>query len=173
MNDELPSEAELTDGVGYVAQLRPALVRYFRRKTGNPAEAEDLAHDVMVRSLTHAHWKTEAEAKGYIFRSAVNRWRDRHRRQVTQGITVPWDEDTASESGAGNSPERVLIGEEELNRVLEALQTLSPRTRSVLMLVKLENMKIANVAATLGISVRTVNNDLVRALARLAQLRQP
>jgi DNA-directed RNA polymerase specialized sigma24 family protein len=34
-------------------------------------------------------------------------------------------------------------------------------------------MKIANVAATLGISVRTVNNDLVRALARLAQLRQP
>jgi RNA polymerase sigma factor (sigma-70 family) len=170
--DELPASAELPDGVRYVAQLRPSLVRYFRRKTGNPAEAEDLAHDVMVRALTHAHWKTEAEAKGYLFRSAVNRWRDRHRRQLTQGVTVSWDEDTATESGAGNSPERVLIGEEELGRVVEALQTLSPRTRSVLMLVKLENMKIASVASTLGISVRTVNNDLTRALACLAKLRQ-
>jgi DNA-directed RNA polymerase specialized sigma24 family protein len=41
------------------------------------------------------------------------------------------------------------------------------------MLVKLENMKIADVATALGISVRTVNNDLAKVLARLAQLRRP
>jgi RNA polymerase sigma-70 factor (ECF subfamily) len=136
-------------------------------------EAEDLAQDVIVRALTHAHWKTQAEAKGYLFRCAVNRWRDRGRRLQTHGVVVAWDDDSAAESGAENSPERVLIGEEELNRVVRALRTLSPRARSVLMLVKLENMKIANVAATLGISVRTVNNDLAKAMARLAQLRGP
>jgi RNA polymerase sigma-70 factor (ECF subfamily) len=171
MIEDLPAGDELPDGVGYVANLRPALVRYFTRKTGSAVEAEDLAQDVIVRALTHAHWKTQAQAKGYIFRSAVNRWRDRRRRLRTQGVIVDWNEDSAVESGAEKSPERVLIGEEELSRVLQALRTMDPRSRTVLMLVKLENMKIANVAAALGVSVRTVNNDLARAMARLAQLR--
>jgi RNA polymerase sigma factor (sigma-70 family) len=173
MNNRLASQVDIPDGISLVAQMRPALVKYFQRKTGSAVEAEDLAQDVIVRALTHAHWKTEAEAKGYIFRSAVNRYRDRRRRLQTQGVTLVWSEESAYESGAEHSPERVLIGEEELNRVVQALRKLNPRTRSVLMLVKLENMKIANVATTLGVSVRTVNNELARAMARLAQLRRP
>lgn len=171
MSIDSPQQVEVQNGASLVAQMRPALVKYFKRKTGSAVEAEDLAQDVITRALTHAHWKTEAEARGYIFRSAVNRWRDRRRRQQTHGVTVVWNEDSASESGAENSPDCVLMGEEELNRVVQALQKLSPRTRSVLMLVKLENMKIASVASALGVSVRTVNNDLTKALAKLAQLR--
>ena len=161
----------IPDPTGLVAQMRPALVKYFKRKTGSAVEAEDLAQDVLVRALTHADWKSQAQAKGYIFRIAVNRWRDRHRRLQTRGVTVVWDEDTAYESGAENSPECVLIGQEDLNQVLQALRELDPRSRDVLMLIKLEQMKVASVAAALGVSVRTVNKDLAKAVARLAQLR--
>lgn len=170
-NDAPPTG--VSNGIGFVAQLRPALIKYFRRKTGNPVEAEDLAQDVIVRALTHANWKTQEEAKGYIFRSAVNRWRDRYRRLQTHGVNVDWDDESAFELDAENSPERVLIGEEELNRVLDGLRALSPRARNVLMLVKLENMKISSVATALGISVRTVNYDLASAMAQLARLRRP
>lgn len=172
MRYDSSQQVEISNGAGFVTQLRPALVKYFKRKTGNAVEAEDLAQDVIVRALTHAHWKTEEEAKGYIFRSAVNRWHDRHRRLQTQGATVIWNDNSACESAAEPTPERVLMGEEELRRVLQALRALSPRTRSVLMLVKLENMKISSVATALGVSVRTVNNDLAAAMARLAQLRR-
>ncbi|MGH8250831.1 MAG: RNA polymerase sigma factor [Steroidobacteraceae bacterium] len=151
--------------------MRPALVKYFKRKTGSAVEAEDLAHEVIVRILTHVDWKSQAQAKGYIFRTAVNLWRDRGRRMQAQGIVVEWDEATAAETGAENSPECVLMDQEELNRVVQALRELDPRARTVLMLVKLEQMKIANVAVALGVSVRTVANDLARAVARLARLR--
>lgn len=171
MSTHLTPSVEIPNGTSLVAQMRPALVKYFKRKTGSAVEAEDLAQDVLMRALTHADWKTQAQAKGYIFRSAVNRWRDRRRRLQTQGVTVAWDEATAAESGAENPPERVLIDQEDLNRVIAVLQEIDPRARTILMLVKLEQMKIATVAASLGLSVRTVNKDLAKAVARLARLR--
>ena len=158
-----------SDSPSLVAQMRPALVKYFKRKSGSAAEAEDLAQDVMVRVLTHADWKTPGEAKGYIFRAAVNRWRDRHRREKAHGVSVPLDEE---ELDAQNPPERMLIAIEELNQIARALEDMHVRTRTVLMLVKLEQMKVAKVAELLGISVSAVNKHLAKGLARLAELRR-
>jgi len=164
VNPDQPS-----DNPSLVAQMRPALVKYFKRKSGSAVEAEDLAQDVLVRVLTHADWKTPSQAKGYIFRAAVNRWRDRHRREETHGVRVPLDEE---ELGTQNPPECVLIVREELNQVSLALEDMHVRTRTVLMLIKLEQMKVANVADLLGISISAVNKHLAKGLARLAVLRR-
>src|SRR6202050_2125005 len=140
------------DNVSFVSEMRPALVRYFKRKTGNPVEAEDLAQDVLLRALTHPNWKTEDHAKGYIFRTAVNRWRDNLRRQRIRGAVIAWDNASPEHANTGseNLPERVLIAEEELNQVVRALEGMNVRTRTVLMLIKLEQMRVAPVAEMLG-----------------------
>lgn len=152
-----------------VAEMRPALVKYFTRKCRNTAEAEDLAQDVLVRALRHAQWESVDQARGYIFRAAVNRWRDRGRMMLTRGVTVEWDGAGVQESNEENNPEHVLIVEQELNRVAVALQELDERTQDVLMLIRLEHMKYAEVAEMLGISVSTVEKELVKGLAHLAR----
>jgi RNA polymerase sigma factor (sigma-70 family) len=170
--DATPPDDPTPENRSLVAQMRPALVKYFKRKTGNPAEAEDLAQDVLVSALTHAHWKSPSEAKGYIFRTAVNRWRDRMRRRLTQGKTVPWEEVVGEGQGVENPTERVLIVREEFFQVLQLLDAMSERTQAVLMLIKLEKMKAATVAEMLGISESAVNKHLAKGLARLAALRK-
>ncbi|MFO1466966.1 MAG: sigma-70 family RNA polymerase sigma factor [Steroidobacteraceae bacterium] len=155
--------------------MRPSLLKYFMRKTGSAAEAEDLTQDVLVRVLARAGWKSPEEARGYIFRAAVNRWRDRRRRQATHGTTVQWDEETAVKhqiERAQSWPERVLIAREDLDRTLQALEDMSERTRMVLVLIRLEQMKVATVAEMLGISVSAVNKHLAKGLSRLAELRR-
>lgn len=161
-------------GAQLAAQMRPALVKYFRRKSGSAVEAEDLAQDVLVRTLTHATWESADEAKGYIFRAAVNRWRDRRRRQLTQGATIEWNEAAAAVADPPGqiAPERVIGAQQELNQVAGALRGLDARTRHVLMLIKFEQMKIAAVAGMLGISVSAVNKALAKGLAHLAQCRR-
>src|SRR6185437_11684698 len=160
------------NNASFVSEMRPALVKYFKRKTGNSVEAEDLAQDVLLRALTHPNWKTQDQAKGYIFRTAVNRWRDNLRRQRIRGAVMPWDE-TSSEranenSGSENPTERVLIAAEELNQVVQALEGMNVRTRTVLMLIKLEQMRIATVAEMLGISVSAVGKHLAKGIFQLA-----
>ena len=168
-----PSMNDLSPPRDFVEQMRPQLVKYFRRKTGSAVEAEDLVQDVLMRALTHANWSSTAEARGYIFRMAVNRWRDWCRRRRTHGITVAWDDKTneETETGVENPTERVLMMREELDQLDRALRDLNERTRTVLILVKLEKVRIASVAEMLGISVSAVNKHLARGLAHLALMR--
>lgn len=176
----MSANPESTDGpldnTRVVSEMRPALVKYFKRKTGNPVEAEDLAQDVLLRALTHPNWETQDQAKGYIFRTAVNRWRDSLRRRRIRGTTIAWDEASVEGSDENtrveNSPERVLIVGEELNQVVRALEGMNVRTRTVLMLIKLEQMRVATVAEMLGISPSAVAKHLAKGIAQLATLRK-
>lgn len=165
-----------TDGVLdstlLLVQMRPALFRYFLRKTGSTAEAEDLTQDVLVRSLTHANWESLEQAKGYLFRCAVNRWRERYRKKQSRVQTVDWAPDIEEFSGSENPPERILIGREELEQILEALEQMNERTRTVLVLVNVEQMKIAAVAEMLGISVRAVSKHLAKGIEILSRRRK-
>jgi RNA polymerase sigma-70 factor (ECF subfamily) len=152
-----------------VAQMRPALVAFFRRRCRNAAEAEDLAQDVVVRALAHSESLSPARASGYIFQIAVNRWRDRGRRLVSHGSCVSWDDETALGVSDNVSPERVVSAQQDLQHVLGALQQLGQRTRDVLMLCRLEQMKHAEIAREMGISVSSVEKHLVRAMMHLAR----
>jgi RNA polymerase sigma factor (sigma-70 family) len=156
-------------GTAFIADLRPALVAYFQRRCGNAAEAEDLAQDVILRALSHAEWTSVEEARGYIFRIALNRWRDRGRRKVTHGTEIDWDDDSTLAVAEEISPERVLGSQEQLRRIASALQELDARTRDVFVLCRLEQMKQKEIAGLLGISVSAVEKHLVKALAHVAR----
>jgi RNA polymerase sigma-70 factor (ECF subfamily) len=170
MAANLHSADLVPNGKLLLAQMRPALLRYFLRKTGSAPEAEDLTQDVLLRSLVHARWKSLEEAKGYLFRCAVNRWRERHRRN--QRHLLAWDERAETSLGCENPPERILIGREELTQILEALDQMNERTRTVLVLVNVEHMKVAAVAEMLGISVRAVSKHLAKGVGILLRRRK-
>jgi RNA polymerase sigma factor (sigma-70 family) len=169
---QMSTQSNLPDNPSLVAQLRPALLQYFRRKTGSIAEAEDLTQEVLVRALTHANWKSAEQAKGYIFRIAMNCWHDRQRRLQAHGSPLAYDELNIEHTGVETPPESVLMIREELSQLACALEQMNERTRAVLMLIKLEKMRAASVAEMLGISVSAVNKHLARGLAQLAELRK-
>ena len=166
----LPTPApESPNSVALVAPLRPALVKYFLRKCGNTSEAEDLAQDVLERALLHTQWESAEQAKGYIFRIAVNRWHDRNRRGLTRGVVVEWDDAASFAQAEEASPERVLDSEQELHAVVAALKELSERTRDVFLLFRLEQMKHGQIAEMFGISVSAVEKHVSKAVAHLAR----
>jgi RNA polymerase sigma-70 factor (ECF subfamily) len=149
--------------------MRPALFAFFQRRCRNAAEAEDLAQDVVLRALTQGEALSSARAGGYIFRIAVNRWRDRGRRLMTHGSSLPWED--AAETGLidDRSPERVVGAEQELRNVARALGELGERTRDVLVRCRIDHSKQADIARSMGISVSSVEKHLMRALSHLAK----
>jgi len=159
--------SDALSGASLAAEMRPALVRYFKRKSGSAAEAEDLAQDVLVQTLSQVLRTSAADVKGYVFRAAVNRWRDRLRRKLTRGTPVLWDDENFDFPAEHFTPERVLNARQELHQVTRALLELDERCRNVLLLVRLEHMKIDTVAQILGISRSAVNRLLAKGLARI------
>src|SRR5690348_3792168 len=64
-------------------RFRPALVAYFLRRVHEPAEAEDLAHEVFIR-LAGIPLERLRSADAYIFQVAANLLKDRARRSKTR-----------------------------------------------------------------------------------------
>ncbi|MBL8269824.1 RNA polymerase sigma factor [Steroidobacter sp.] len=162
-----PLATQNDDSSELPAQLRPALIQFFLRRCGNVAEAEDLAQDVLVRTMLQTTGKSPEDAKGYIFRAAVNRWHDRQRRVMSRGQAVEWNDAAAYTAREDGTPERLIGGQQELHRVLAAVQELNERTRDILLLIRMEHFKLSEVAEMYGISVSAVNKHLAKAVAHI------
>ena len=148
-------------------RFRPALMAFFLRRIRNHSEAEDLTQEVLLRVAQRGATIDASRPDAYVFQIAANLLRDRGRRhkvratyQAGLGATeATWVEEL--------DPDRVLQGKQSLSTVLAALRQLPERTRTIFVLFRLENMKQREIADMLGISVRTVEQHVVRASVHL------
>lgn len=150
-------------------RFRPALMSFFMRRIGNHSEAEDLTQEVLLRVAQRAHVIDAASPDGYVFQIAANLLRDGGRRRKVRA---------AYQSGLGASeatrveerdPDRVLQAKQSLATVLAALRQLPERTRTIFILFRLEGMKQRVIADLLGVSVRTVEEHVIRASVHLRE----
>lgn len=141
---------------------------------GDRATAEDIAQEAGMRLL---HWPGHSEEplrqpKALLFRIAINLARDHLRRLVVRRNAAPELERMASTSG--QSADTVAAAREQLERVQQAMQRMPARPREVLLLSRVEGLSHGEIAVRLGITPKTVENHLARALAMLAiQLGDP
>lgn len=148
-------------------RFRPALIAFFVRRIGSPAEAEDLTQDVLVRLIElPAHEMERPDA--YIFRIASNLLRDRYRRQQVRDAHRIDAEHQAPHADYVD-PLRLLEGRERLGHVARAVAELSHRSREILLLFRLERMRKREIADSYGISVSAVDKHLIRAVAHLTK----
>lgn len=162
-------EADQAAVAALSVELRPALLRYFERR-GVPAdEAEDAAQEVFARLSRREGVAAIERLDAYLFETAANVAIDFHRRGQVRQRAHHDAYNEAVHAVEDFSPERVYSGREELTFLLTGLRELPERTRNVFLLARLENMKQAEIARRLGVSVSGVEKHLARAIAYLSQ----
>jgi RNA polymerase sigma factor (sigma-70 family) len=155
-------------------RFRPALIAYFLRRVSNPAEAEDLAHDVFLR-LAGVPLEQLRSADAYIFEVAANLLRDRARRRKVR------DHYAATQVAAADAveletqvfdPERVETARRSLAALVARLMELPQRTREIFILYRIENVARRNIAQAYDLSISTVEKEVARATAYLMLSRE-
>jgi RNA polymerase sigma-70 factor (sigma-E family) len=151
--------ADQRDFEEFVAARRPALLRTAYLLTGSHADAEDLVQVALVKSVPH--WKRIADrpepyVRQVLARESASRWRRRR-----------WRETTTDEL-----PERAHAGSDVDSRLAlrDALASLAPRQRAVIVLRYYEDLTEKDTAAVLGIALGTVKSQARDGLARLRGL---
>lgn len=143
------------------------LADYAYSLAGTREAGEDIVQDVFAEvwtkrsSLPSVQWMD-----GYLYRAvrnrALNLARSRAvRRRVHQVLSL--------KPITTVQPEDPVVLEEIRNAVLTAVNDLPPRTKEVLLLSRVSGLQYAEIAHTLGISVKTVEALMTRALAAIRE----
>ena len=118
------------------------------------------------------HEYQEAHLKSYLFNSVRNRCLNhiRHeaviKKHADHEITLfQLREIEYFQSGA-----RSLIEHEEIQTLIQAIDSLSPQSKEVIELSRFEELKNSEIAEKLNIPERTVETRLFRALSRLRDI---
>lgn len=154
--------------------FRVPLVAYFMKRVNSRNEAEDLTQEVFIRLLNHPDRNNGQTIEGYVFTIAANLLRDRAKSAATAHRTRVQSLDVLDEKDAfsanlveDRNPERVLVGRQTIQDVLDALAELGERTRDVFILARLENVQHREIATMYGISVSAVEKMMMKAMAHL------
>jgi RNA polymerase sigma factor (sigma-70 family) len=166
-----PAAAE--DDMAFLADLdrryRIPLSRYFAKRIREAYDVDDLVQEVFVRLVRQAAIESVQQIDSYVFQTAANVIRDRARRHAARHYRQH-DELSASDLPTNDlSPERVLLGTEQLARAVAALEELPENTRRAFVLRRYEGMRHEEIAAHLGMTVSGVRFHMEKAKAHLAR----
>ena len=151
------------------ARLAPALRRFFRSRQIPRDDVEDLVQDVFVRLASRPNVASMERLEGYLFTTASNLLRDRHRRMSAHaaGAHESYEESLHGSVQETNSPERALLATQAVVKLVEALFELPERTRAIFTLYHLEDLPHQVIAQRLGIAVSTIERHMARANSHL------
>lgn len=111
---------------------------------------------------------------GYVFQVAANVLRDHSRRWSIRTEEAHYAQIEDVDPEGGFSPERVVLGQEALQRLIDALQELPEKTQVIFSLYHFESVPQVDVARRLKMSISTIEKHMNRAnaylLARLGPL---
>ena len=146
----------------------PALYALCRGMLGHAEDAEDAVGDTLLRALNGLpQFRGTANIKTWLTRIAVNmcleRKRGSARQQPHDALSVAPSLDTLAHPGA--SPESATVARVYL---AQALESLRPRQRAVLLLKELEGWTAAEIAEATGWSTPRVKVELYRTRRALA-----
>lgn len=145
-----------------------ALLNRVTRATRNDDQAEDFLHSAFLRMEEYRTRRPVENPGGFMVRAAVNIGRDtgRHNR-VRALVDAPIDEMIAITDGQPLQDE-VLAARERLERVRLGLEQLSPRTREIFLMHRLDGLKYREIAEELGVTVSAVEKHVAKAALFLA-----
>ena len=163
-NRATPANSSLAQFLPYL----PVATRYAARKVP-PNEVDDVVQDSLVRIMSYCLDAQVQHPKSYLIMVVrtviVDRMRhdtSRHRKDHCELIETHHPVDTLC-------PCRILAGRQELQNVMDRLNAVPGRTREMLFAIRVEGSTFKATAERYGVSVSTVEKQVSRVLAYLAE----
>jgi len=157
-----------------VAMLEPRIFRMIFYRTRSREDAEDICQDVFLKAFRNLKKLQQPERfESWLFRIAVNRVKDYHRRQKFRSLfSVLQDNDSQDDAQAEPAAERstdtmdAIVRKEFWQKVHTMLDQLSKMEQEVFLLRFIDDLVINEIAEVLHKSESTVKTHLYRALGK-------
>ena len=153
-----------------VCRHRDGVVRVVYRMCGDPELAEEAAQEAFLRAWQRLDsYKPQHPFRAWVYRIAINAALDALRAEKpTTGLETV-EEHGLPAQGMSANPEKAVEQRQRAERVQQAIDGLTPASRSVLVLREYGGLSYTEIADTLSIPIGTVMSRLNSARGQLRQ----
>jgi RNA polymerase sigma-70 factor (ECF subfamily) len=144
-------------------EARDDLLRFLKRR-GRQQAAEDIVQTVWLRLREHGDPQSWEEPRAVLFTTAANLGTDTHRRETVAERALSREAASAEAADPGPDPEAHADAVGQLELLSAALEQLPEQCRQAFLLNRLEGLTHAQIATQLGVSTKTVQRHVERAL---------
>jgi len=154
----------------HILPHEPQLRGWLRRRLGsfNGNDVDDLVQEAFAR-IWEADFSTISSGRAYLYATVRHLLAEYARRRRIVPIELLGEIDSLSIISEEPGPERQVGARQELARLCAIVALLPGQCRRVFELRKFEGLSHRDVAQRMGLSEKTVENHLTRALARIAE----
>jgi RNA polymerase sigma-70 factor (family 1) len=144
------------------------LQHFARAITRNSEIAEEVVDDVFVKLWNRREKTTEIEnLTVYLYVAVKNQSLNALSKKAQELVTASFDYlDIEIEEAIGD-PEELMITEEMMHRMQNAVDELPPRCKMIFKLIREDGLKYKDVAQILNISVNTIDVQMAIAVKRI------
>ncbi|MFT3844280.1 MAG: RNA polymerase sigma-70 factor [Lacibacter sp.] len=145
-------------------QLFPHLSQFAFSLVKSKEASTEIADEIFIR-LWHNRKEIAAieNLKVYLYKAAKNSSLNYLARTAKRNVEEPFDE-VHVQLMDGLTPESLMITNEILGKIREAVEGLPPRCKMIFKLIREDGLKYKEVADVLNISVKTVDAQMVIAV---------
>ncbi len=145
------------------------LCDYIFKLSGDYDLTEDIVQEVFIDIWNKRTQLTIHSLKSYLFRSCHNRFLE-YLRKNKRNINRTSLDDIRLETLYELHREEEDLNSERIERLSRAIEMLPPKCKQAFKLSKFENLKYQEIAEVMGISIKTVEIHLSKALSRLRSI---
>lgn len=159
--------------VALMENIKVELYNFAYRLTGSREEAEDLLQESYFKAYKYFHQlRDERKFKEWIFQITANQFKNFLRRKKRERTVYQDEQETifVEPEHAYRNPDELFLQNDRTDVVRKALELISPKMRSVLLLFEIEGYSIEEVSDALKISRGTVKSRLHYARKKLREL---
>jgi RNA polymerase sigma-70 factor (ECF subfamily) len=150
-------------------QAHASELRAFARHRLGCQEADDVVQDTYLHLLLRGTAATLDQPRPYLFRIAANLTVDIVRKTKVRLRYTEQEPEFACTAGPPPCPEAAAARVTELRRLESCLAELPRLWREAFLLCQLEELSRAEIAERLGVSIRTIDRYVAKALAHLRE----
>lgn len=144
-----------------------AVRTYLARRLGCPEAGREAAQDIFLRLLLRPQTAPIDNPRGFLLRSARNLAIDLLRAQSVRPVIEPIEDYEDTLVDPVSDPARIAEARQRLRALADGIGKLPPKCRDVFFLHRFEGLTQTGIAGQLGISVKTVEANLARAMLHL------
>jgi len=144
-------------------EAREDLLRFLKRRSRRAA-AEDIVQNVWLKLRERGDCETWQEPRAVLFTTAANLGIDAYRREIAAQRAISREVARAALTDQSLDPEAQADAAGQLEKLSATLAQLQPQCRDAFLMNRLETLTHSQIAGRLGISTKTVQRHIERAL---------